>query len=203
MAELNRRKKTEEEKNPLYDLYTMLHDLTYILAALILVFVFFVRLVRVDGTSMLPTLQHQDYLVLQSNMTMGDLEYGDVIVASKEEFRNGEPIVKRVIATEGQVVDIRYEGGVGTVYVDDVALEEPYILEDMQQVYYPMVSFPLTVSEGCIFVMGDNRNDSSDSRHIDIGEIPVERVLGKVLFLVFPGGGEAAARDFKRIGVVN
>ncbi len=203
MAEPKQPVKQEAEKNPLYDLYTMLHDLTYILAALIVVFVLFVRLVRVDGTSMLPTLLNNDYLILQSNVIFGDLEYGDIIVASKENFRNGEPIVKRVIATEGQQVDIRYEHGIGTVYVDGVALQEPYILEDMNPVYYQQVSFPLTVSEGCVFVMGDNRNDSADSRHIEIGQIPQERVLGRVLFLVFPGADASGDREFGRIGAVN
>lgn len=195
--------KQEEEKNPLYDLYMMLHDLIYILAGIILIFVFCVRLVRVDGESMLPTLQNMDYLALESNVIMGELEYGDVIVASEESFRSGEPIVKRVIATEGQEVDIRYEGGVGAVYVDGVALEEPYILEEMEMVYYQQISFPMKVSEDCIFVMGDNRNDSADSRHIDMGEIPEERVLGKVLFLIFPGRNEAGEREFSRIGVVH
>ena len=203
MADLNNMTMKEEEKNPLFDLYMMLHDLIYILGGIILLFVFCVRLVRVDGKSMLPTLQNMDYLVLQSNVIMGELEYGDVIVASEESFRSGEPIVKRVIATEGQEVDIRYEGGVGTVYVDGVALEEPYILEEMEMVYYQQISFPMKVSEDCIFVMGDNRNDSADSRHIDMGEIPEERVLGKVLFLIFPGRNEAGEREFSRIGVVH
>ena len=82
-------------------------------------FVFFVRLVGVDGPSMMPTLQDGDYVALLSNLFMGDLEQGDVIVARKESFENGEPIVKRVIATEGQTVDILYDGnGYGTVYVD-------------------------------------------------------------------------------------
>lgn len=204
MAGTFEKKKKEEEKNPLYDTYALLHDLVHILAGIILVFVFFVRLVSVDGSSMLPTLQNMDYLALESNVIMGELEYGDIIVASKESFRNGEPIVKRVIATEGQTVDIRFDSaGIGTVYVDGTALTEPYIREAMLPLHYEQVSFPYTVDEGCIFVMGDNRNDSADSRHIDMGQIPVERVLGKVLFLVFPGENENENRDFGRIGVVD
>ena len=90
-----------EKQPPLYGAYTLLHDLAYILAAVTLIFVFVVRLVGVNGESMLPTLQDGDYLALQSNVIMGDLHYGDIVVARKLSFRDGEPIVKRVIATEG------------------------------------------------------------------------------------------------------
>ena len=115
----------KEKQGALYDIYSLLHDLVYILAAITLIFVFFVRLVGVNGDSMLPTLHDGDYLALQSNVLMGDLEYGDIIVARKLSFENGEPIVKRVIATEGQTVDIRFdEQGIGTVYVDGMPLDE-------------------------------------------------------------------------------
>ena len=182
----------------------------YILAAITLVFVFCVRLVGVTGQSMLPTLEDGDYLALQSNVIMGDLEYGDIIVARKLTFEDGEPIVKRVIATEGQTVVIREVDGLGIrVFVDGVMLDEPYIYEVMQDRYFDndndgdSTQFSLTVSENCIFVMGDNRNNSSDSRAISIGEIPVDQVLGKVLFLVFPGVNDYGERDFSRIGAVN
>ena len=126
MEDLQEQTPKKEPKNPLYDCYSLLHDLVYILAAITIVFVFFVRLVGVDGPSMMPTLQDGDYVALLSNLFMGDLEQGDVIVARKESFENGEPIVKRVIATEGQTVDILYDGnGYGTVYVDGEPLDEP------------------------------------------------------------------------------
>ena len=99
MEDLQEQTPKKEPKNPLYDCYSLLHDLVYILAAITIVFVFFVRLVGVDGPSMMPTLQDGDYVALLSNLFMGDLEQGDVIVARKESFENGEPIVKRVIAT--------------------------------------------------------------------------------------------------------
>ena len=73
----------KEKQGALYDIYSLLHDLVYILAAITLIFVFFVRLVGVNGDSMLPTLHDGDYLALQSNVLMGDLEYGDIIVARK------------------------------------------------------------------------------------------------------------------------
>ena len=196
----------KEKQGALYDIYSLLHDLVYILAAITLIFVFCVRLVGVNGDSMFPTLHHGDYLALQSNVLMGDLEYGDIIVARKLSFENGEPIVKRVIATEGQTVDIRFdEQGIGTVYVDGMPLDEPYIREEMV-VYYNGSSatpLPLTVEENCIFVMGDNRNHSSDSRFIQIGQIHLDQVLGKVLYIVFPGADPLTKeRDYSRIGAV-
>ncbi|MBQ6432077.1 MAG: signal peptidase I [Oscillospiraceae bacterium] len=196
--------KPEEKKGGfLYDVYALLHDLVYILAAITLIFVFFVRLVGVNGGSMLPTLQDKDYLALQSNVIMGDLEYGDIIVARKLDFRDGEPIVKRVIATEGQTVRIDYDTkGEIRVWVDGVLLNEPYIKELMQARYD--VPMEVTVEKDCIFVMGDNRNNSADSRYAEIGQIKLNQVLGKVLLIVLPGKDpETGSRDFGRIGTVS
>ena len=116
-----------------------LHDLTCLLAGLILVFLLLFRVVVVSGTSMNSTLLDGDYLLLLSSTFYHDPQAGDIIVASKESFDDGKPIVKRVIATEGQWVDIDFEAGV--VYVGDTMdtlepLEEPYTLT------------PTTVSEG-------------------------------------------------------
>lgn len=197
----------KEKPSPLYEVYSVLHDLVYILAAVVLIFVFCVRLVGVNGDSMLPTLHDGDYLALQSNMIMGDLEQGDIIVARKLSFRDGEPIVKRVIATEGQKVEILYdENGIGHVYVDGVKLNEDYINEDMLPMYTggDGVELPLIVEEGCVFVMGDNRNNSADSRYIGIGQIDLDQVLGKVMLIVFPGRDEVTKeRDYSRLGGVD
>ncbi len=209
--EETKKEEPKEKHSFLYDIYSLLHDLVYILGAITLIFVFCVRLVGVSGGSMLPTLKDGDYLALQSNVIMGDLEYGDIVVARELSFRGGEPIVKRVIATEGQRVVIRPDqNGDIRVYVDDVCLDEPYINYGyMDSSYFASDEdhddnqFSTTVSEGCVFVMGDNRNHSADSRDPSIGEIKIDQVMGKVLFVFFPGEGEDGKRDYSRIGAVS
>ena len=193
------KKKQKDSKQEGNILLTYLHDLAYLLAGLVLLFLLLFRVVVVSGTSMNNTLYDGDWLLVLSNTFYQDPEYGDVIVASKQSFDNGAPIVKRVIATEGQKVDIDFVSG--TVYVDDVALSESYTLTPTNE--QEGVSFPLVVEEGCLFVMGDNRNGSKDSRHPEIGQIDKREVLGKVFFLFFPGTNyDRVARDYARIGVV-
>jgi len=176
-----------------------LHDWVYLLMAVLIVFLLVFRVIVVSGSSIFSTLWDGDYLLLLSNTFYHEPEQGDVIVVSKETFDNGKPIVKRVIATEGQTVDIDFAQGI--VYVDGVALEESYT-------YTPTttpegMTFPLTVEEGCVFVMGDNRNDSRDSRHPSIGQVDKREILGKALFLLFPGADRwTEQRDFDRIGVL-
>ena len=187
------------------EVYTLLNDAVYILLAITLLFVLLIRLVTVSGPSMTPTLLDRDYVAVLSNVFYRNVEPGDVVVARVPSFDEQEPIVKRVIATEGQVVDISYDAyGVGTVYVDGQALTEPYINEAMLYPDYPTVSFPLTVPEGCVFVLGDNRNHSADSRYTAIGVFREEYILGKVLMVVLPGQeNEYTPREFSRIGVVS
>ena len=199
----SRKKGTKEEHLTWQQtVLTYLHDLVYLLAVLMVVFVLLLRVVVVSGSSMYGTLWDGDYLFVLNRMFCGELEQGDVIVASKDSFNDGEPIIKRVIATEGQTVDIDFDAGV--VYVDGVALEEPYTNTPTN--VEEGVAFPLTVSEGCIFAMGDNRNRSRDSRYPDIGLIDTREVLGQALFLFLPGDGEGeygGPVDFSRIGVLN
>ena len=176
-----------------------LHDLVYLLAGVLLVLLLLFRVVIVDGPSMNDTLVHGDYLILLNNVFYGEPKPGDIIVASKDSFKDGEPIIKRVIATEGQEVDIDFAAGI--VYVDGVALEENYVktLTTLQE----GIQFPLTVDVGCIFVMGDNRSMSKDSRSPQIGLIDTREVLGRAVFLVFPGKDVTTEeRQFSRIGVL-
>ncbi|MBQ3498171.1 MAG: signal peptidase I [Clostridia bacterium] len=151
---------------------------------LCVVFTFFVRPVKVDGDSMLPTLQDKNWLVVSafdSNPEQGEI----VIVTQPNKTSTGGPVVKRVIAVGGQVIDIDFKSG--TVYVDGKEIDEPYILEKTYRSFD--VQFPLTVPEGYLFVMGDNRNDSLDSRSSRIGLIDERYVLGSCLFRIYPFGG--------------
>lgn len=177
-----------------------LHDLTYLLCVILLVFLLCFRIVIVSGSSMKNTLVDGDYLLLLSNVFYSEPKQGDIIVASKDSFDNGAPIVKRVIATAGQEIDIDFS--TGEVFVDGQLLEETYISSPTS--YHDGVQFPLTVDDGCLFVMGDNREWSKDSRYADIGLIDCREVLGKALFLFLPGTDKGnTARDFGRIGGVS
>ena len=176
-----------------------LHDLIYMLMAILLVFLLFFRVIVVSGDSMYSTLLDGDYLLLLGNLFYQEPEHGDIVVISKQSFDNGKPIVKRVIATEGQTVDIDFENAV--VYVDNVPLEEPYINSPTS--FNEGMIFPLTVADNCIFVLGDNRGVSRDSRDPVIGQIDRREVLGKAIFLMLPGTSHGnLARDTGRIGVI-
>ena len=180
------------------DLYEWVQALVCSVLAVVLLFTFVIRLIGVDGHSMVPTLQDGDRLLVLSSLLYDDYAYGDIVVLRKSEFLE-EPIVKRVIATEGQTVDIDFESG--SVYVDGTLLDEPYVneLTFLQE----GTEFPLTVPEGCVFVMGDNRNHSSDSRDARLGTVDTRYVIGKAVFLAFPGTDEdSEKRDFGRIGVI-
>ena len=177
---------------------TYLHDLVYLLVVVLLLFLLCFLVVVVSGPSMKDTLQNGDYLLLLGGVFFDEYEQGDIIVAAKDSFRNGEPIVKRVIATEGQTVDIDFITGV--VYVDGVPLNEPYTRTPTN--LYEGIDFPVVVEEDHVFVMGDNRNDSKDSRSPEIGQIDLREILGKAIFLIFPGQDEFDNRAYDRIGVV-
>ena len=176
-----------------------LHDLIYMLMAMLLVFLLFFRVIVVSGDSMYSTLLDGDYLLLLGNLFYQEPEHGDIVVISKQSFDNGKPIVKRVIATEGQTVDIQD----GTVYVDGVALSEDYINSPTFPYAGGGTSFPLTVEKDCIFALGDNRGVSRDSRDPVIGQVDRREVLGKAIFLMIPGTSHGdLPRDPDRIGVI-
>lgn len=192
-------KKKERKLGWKKNMVLYLHDLMYMLLVILFVFLLFFRVIVVSGDSMKMTLLDGDYLLLVSNLFYTEPERGDIVVISKESFDNGTPIVKRVIATAGQTVDIDFVNGV--VYVDGIALEEDYI--NSPTTLDEGVAFPLTVSDGCVFVLGDNRGVSRDSRSPLIGQVDTREILGKAIYLIYPGtdGGEYL-RDFDRMGAV-
>lgn len=156
-------------------------SITSAIAVILLVFVFVVQPANVDGSSMLPTLTNGDKILLRSAFYTP--EKGDIIVIDSYN-RYGETLVKRVIATGGDTVDINYS--IGEVRVNGELLDEPYILAPTT---VGEVSFPITVPQGQLFVMGDNRPNSRDSRYDSIGLIDERDVMGKVFFRITPQMG--------------
>lgn len=190
-------KRLSRDEVPFRWLYEWVQALVTVVLCAVVVFAFAARLVLVSGPSMRETLQDQDCLVVLSPLLCGDYEAGDIVIIQRESFRDGEPIVKRIIATEGQTVDIDFDAGV--VYVDGAALEEDYIRQPTH--LEEGLDFPCTVPAGCVFVMGDNRNDSDDSRDPDLGPVDTREIMGQAVFLLYPGMTAGTwERDLSRIG---
>ena len=164
------------------DLYEWVQSLVGSVLVVVAIFTFVIRMMGVDGHSMLNTLQHGDRLLVVNSMLYHDYQYGDIVILRKNGVFDDDPIVKRVIAVEGQTVDIDFAEGI--VYVDGEALEEDYIREPTYTA--EGTEFPLTVPEGSIFVMGDNRNASTDSRDSRLGMVDERYILGHVQSVVFP-----------------
>lgn len=163
----------------IYDFVSIIMT-SFIVVAIVFSFVF--RVVGVDGQSMTNTLQHGDML-----LTVNKSEYvqGDIVVITQETYFQ-KPLIKRVIAVGGQTVDIDY--ATATVYVDGVALDEPYVRESFMIKKGEYREFPYQVPEGHLFCMGDNRNGSSDSRTDIVGPIDEREILGKAVVRVMPFG---------------
>ena len=193
-------RKPAEEQGFEKSLVQYLHDVVGMLSVIMILFLVFFRIIVVSGPSMKQTLLDGDYLLLVSSLFYREPQKGDIVVLSKQSYDNGKPIVKRVIATEGQIVDMDFENGL--VYVDGYPLEEDYT-NTMTNLDEGAV-FPQIVEAGCIFVMGDNRNNSKDSRSLEIGQVDKREILGKVALLLFPGtDGGTQRRDMQRIGKVS
>lgn len=191
-----RRAEPQKEKSRSRELYEWVQALVCSVLAVVVVFTFGIRLIGVDGHSMLPTLQDGDRLLVLNSMLCGRYEPGDIVVLRKESFLP-TPIVKRVIAVEGQVVDIDFASG--TVFVDGKPLQEAYINE--RTFTEEGTVFPLTVPEGSVFIMGDNRNHSTDSRDARLGTIDRRYIIGRAVFLALPGpDAGTGVRDYGRIG---
>lgn len=172
----------EEAVNIHKEAYEWIQCVVVALICCVLIFVFVARVIDVVGNSMVPTLEWYDKVVI--TRLAGDYERGDIVVLRKDTFRD-EPIVKRIIAVEGQTIDIDFENGI--VYVDGEALDEPYVNElTYEPEDFESYERPLVIPEGCVFVMGDNRNNSTDSRRETIGCVDTRYIMGKVIFRILP-----------------
>lgn len=189
-------RRAEEKKSWSREAYEWVQALVCSVLAVVLFFTFGARLIGVDGHSMVPTLQDGDRLLVLNAMLCGGYEPGDIVVLRKESFLP-TPIVKRVVATAGQVVDIDFASG--TVYVDGRRIHEDYINEPAYTA--EGTEFPLTVPEGSVFVLGDNRNHSSDSRDSRLGTVDERYIIGRAVLLAVPGlDAGTGRRDYGRIG---
>ena len=177
--------KEEEEQLPpdvkaRRETYDWIQSLMVALIVCVCLFIFFIRVIDVSGSSMNPTLYNGD------KMIVSDVFYkpkaGDVVVFRSDTYDPNKALVKRIIATEGQEINIDF--ATGTVYIDGEPIEEEYIAELTRN----KLDFigPKTVPEGCVFVMGDNRNKSTDSRKSEIGMVDERTILGRVYCVIFP-----------------
>ena len=173
--------RSEKKRNFIVNSYEWVEALISSLIAVIVVFMFLFRVVNVSGPSMLPTLRSNDRVILSSFFYKP--HQGDVIVIT-HTTKLKEPIIKRVVALENQVVDINFETGV--VSVDGVALDESAYIENGITTQLSDFNYPLQVPKGHVFVLGDNRSVSNDSRFIDVGMVDERYILGKAEMIVFP-----------------
>lgn len=169
-----------EVKNSGKEMYDWIYCLIIALIICVIIFAFFIRVIDVVGTSMNPTLHNSDKMLVSG--LMYEPSVGDVVVFKKDEYDPDKALVKRVIAVEGQEINMDFEKGI--VYINGQPIVEDYILEPTMN----KLDFigPKTVPEGCVFVMGDNRNASVDSRKTEIGMVDNRLILGKAYFVIYP-----------------
>lgn len=191
-----RKEIAQENLRTIYnELFDWLDAIIWAVVIVVILFTFAFRTVGIKGSSMENTLLDGDRVVITD--LCYEPKYDDIVVISRNYLNDNtgsgefaQPIIKRVIATEGQWVDIDFDKGV--VYVDGLALEEDYV--KMPTTVSRDVEFPLYVPKGKVFVLGDNRDISNDSRSSDIGLVDERHILGKAIYRILP---------FQSIGALN
>jgi signal peptidase I len=169
-----------KEKGLGYELFEWLESIAGATMVVLLVVIFLFRLAVVDGPSMEPTLDNGDALIV------ADFDYtpknGDIVIVDSEGL--GKFIVKRVIATAGQTINIDFT--TGAVSVDGVMLDERSYIKTSTVLDEGAFTYPQIVPENCVFVMGDNRSNSTDSRDPKVGFVSVDKIYGEVILRVYP-----------------
>ena len=159
------------------NIYDFASILVSAVLAVCLIFTFVFKISAVDGDSMNNTLHNGDKVLITARDWT--IERGDIVVISQPNAFN-KVLIKRVIATEGQTVEIN--GKTHQVIVDGEVLEEPYIAQPL--IVQGTWNYPVTVPEGCVFVMGDNRNRSTDSRDSAVGMIDTRYIVGEAIYRI-------------------
>ena len=180
-------------------LYCWAQALITAVVGVVLLFTFAFRLIGVSGPSMQDTLYTGDRLLVL-NAAFCDFQPGDVVVINNYNADLSDTLIKRIIAVGGQTVDIDLASS--TVYVDGQPLDEPYVKGFTDTI--EGTRFPLTLAEDEVFVMGDHRDHSTDSRSARLGPVKEGYLQGKALLLLIPGQTpDAGHRDWSRVGAVS
>lgn len=181
-------KAAAEPKKPFADAYDWVASLVFAVLFMLLLNLFVFRSITVDGESMMNTLLDKDR-VIATNLFYTPSR-GDIVVIQADRLRPtvnslyGEPIIKRVIAVEGDTIRFDFENGI--VYLNGEAIEEDYILEPTLRPENRVSGTDYVVPEGYVFVMGDNRNNSTDSRDFRVGMVDTDLIMGKAIFRFAP-----------------
>jgi len=199
LNELLEAEETEEEEEVREEdgsLFDWTRALIGAVLGVVLIFLFVAQLITVQGPSMQNTLYAGDKVIVVK-APLCKIEAGDIVMVKQYNAPLNDTIIKRVVAVGGQTIDIDFYNG--AVYADGKALEEDYIAE---RTYMDEgMQFPITLEEGEVFLMGDNRNHSTDSRSPMLGVVDERYVVGEAVFLLFPGPNYGTKKlDFKRIG---
>ena len=186
---INKQNEVKEEKKStlIEDVYDLIQVFIQAIIIIALIFIFIFRIAGVSGNSMYPTLHNKDWLVL-SNINY-EAKRGDIVVCSQPNAFN-EPLIKRIIAVGGETVNIKENGD---ITINGEIIDEPYIAEVTKVMGDGGVTFPHTVPDGYYFVMGDNRNYSSDSRFSTVGDIDGRYIVGEAKMRLLPIGNNKIA----------